>query len=150
VKRFGAASNDTALAPGSAASLQCDVDFFVRFIQANEGGEALVVLIHGSCSLSGLVFELICVSWAKHALLPFCESLIVEALKYASANENSFVERERTGTRPKLWLKWLIDRLRCIFVAGRCVFPGCREIKDADLSTLKVLVTAELFTICRS
>jgi len=80
VKRLGAALNDTALAPGSAASLQCDVDFFVRFIQANEGCEGLI-LIHGSCSLSGFGFELICVSWAKHALLPFCESLIVEALK---------------------------------------------------------------------
>ena len=59
MKRFGAALNDTALAPSSAASLQCDVDFFVRFIQANEGGEGLVVLIHGSCSLGGLGFELI-------------------------------------------------------------------------------------------
>jgi len=82
VKRFGAALNDTALAPSSAASLQCDVDFFVRFIQANEGGEGLVVLIHGSCSLSGLGFELILRFFlGQHALLPFCESLIVEALK---------------------------------------------------------------------
>jgi hypothetical protein len=33
-------------------------------------------------------------------------------------------------------------------VAGRCVFSAWRQIKDADLSTLKDLVAAELFTIC--
>src|SRR6266704_2589584 len=51
MQRFGAAFNYTALDLGSAASLQADVDFLVRFIQANEGDEGLVliVLIHGSC-----------------------------------------------------------------------------------------------------
>jgi hypothetical protein len=85
----------------------------------------------------------------KHALLPFCESLIVEALKDASANENSFVERERTG--PSEALVKVVVRLLGMHIRDGPVrvFPDWREIKDADLSTLKVLVAAELFTIWR-
>ena len=38
VKRFGAAFNHRALDLALPASLQADIDFLVRFIQANEGG----------------------------------------------------------------------------------------------------------------
>src|SRR5438132_478923 len=51
----------TARSPDFSSTLQADVDFLVRFIQANEGGEGLVliILIHGSCLL--FCVELICV-----------------------------------------------------------------------------------------
>ena len=93
MKRFGAAFNYTALHLVFRALLQANVDFLVRFIQANEGCVGLV-LSHGSSPFSCV--ELICVLWATRIALVLRKPYS-RGVENASANENSFVERERTG-----------------------------------------------------
>jgi len=62
-------------------------------------------------------FELICVSWAKHALLPFCESLIVEALK-TRVGKWEFVCRTGAHRDPSEALVKVVDRPLAMHIRG--------------------------------
>src|SRR5437867_8928811 len=93
-------------------------------------------------------FELICDFLAKHALLPFCESLIVEALKTRRQMRIRLSNGSAPG--PSEALVKVVERLLAMHIRGGSVRVfWLKKIKRADLSTLKVLVAAELFTICR-